>query len=131
MKVHFKSIAGGAVVLLLSVVASCHSNDSPRPLPRSSDAAGALADSTVDALIAAQLAQALKIDPMTRDAEIQVAVAQGRARLSGFVQNAAAKLRAGELAQQASGIVAVENRLILRYHANLETGPLGDVRVRL
>lgn len=68
---------------------------------------------------------------MTRDADIQVVVAQRRARLSGFVENAAAKLRAGELAQQAQGIVAVENRLILRYHADMSANPLGDARVRL
>jgi osmotically-inducible protein OsmY len=84
-----------------------------------------------DALLASALATALKSDPETREADIQVAVTQGRARLSGFVANAATKLRAGDLVQQTPCISAVDNRLILRYHAGLVPDPLGDARVRL
>src|SRR5204862_8235942 len=115
-------------------MAGCNRADNPRP--RAGDlelnrAATAAAIPTADALLAAGLMSALKVDPITRDADIQVVVAQGHVRLSGFVRNAAAKLRAGELAQQAQGIVAVENRLILRYHADMSANPLGDARVRL
>jgi osmotically-inducible protein OsmY len=120
-------------LLLALAAAGCRSGENPQPV-RSADLSARQQTAALyatDALLANQLAAALKVDPMTQDAEIQVAVTQGHARLSGFVNNAAAKLRAGELAQQADGIVAVENRLILRYHANLATDPLGGSRVRL
>jgi osmotically-inducible protein OsmY len=90
-----------------------------------------LAHLNPDSALAARVLAVIKADPAMREAEIQVTVSEGRARLSGFVGNAAAKLRAAELAQQATGVVGVENRLILRYHAGLMPGVLGEVRVRI
>jgi osmotically-inducible protein OsmY len=129
----FGTIAAAVFCATIGLV-GCEPTNSPRPRADDSalsDAAAAAVVPAQDAVMAAELVSALKIDPITRDADIQVVVARGHARLSGFVQNAAAKLRAGELAQQAQGIVAVENRLILRYRADMSANPLGDARVRL
>lgn len=124
------SVAAG-VLLLGAALAGC----APQPPPRSAGDAAAhtveLAHSNPDSLLAARVLTAIKADPAMREAEIQVTVSQGRARLSGFVGNAAAKLRAAELAQQAEGVIGVENRLILRYHAGVMPQILGDVRVRI
>jgi len=84
-----------------------------------------------DALRNAALMSALKSDPLTRDADIQVSVEGGRVRLSGFVDNAATRLRAGALAAQIDGVAAVENRLILRHRADIAPDPIGDARVYL
>lgn len=120
------------LALALGLTAGCGQTDTvpPRAVehkPHVHTADRLLADD----LHAARLLTVLKTDPLTRDAEIQLVVTQGRARLSGFVENAAIKLRAGELILQAEGISAVDNRLILRYHAGDTTAPLADVRVRL
>ena len=127
-------MGAGAALLAAVAIVGCNRTDNPRPrasefeLNRTAVASNV---ATADALLAAGLMSALRVDPVTRDSDIQVVVAQGHVRLTGFVHNAAAKLRAGELAQQAQGIVAVENRLILRYHADMSANPLGEARVRL
>ena len=88
-------------------------------------------DHARDALLAARLTDLIKSDPATSDVEIYVSVSEGHARLSGFVDTAAAKLRAGVLASDTDGIDAVDNRLILRYRADIERDPIGDARVYL
>lgn len=127
------AIAWTTALLVLATIVSCKSatqttgllDPSVGPYPAST----AVLDH--DALLAARVTSLLQTDPMMRGAEIRVSVSQGRARLSGFVGNAAAKLRAAELTQRAEGIYTVENRLILRYRANLSIDPLNNVRVRL
>lgn len=84
-----------------------------------------------NALAAARLTEALRKDATTADAQIYVSVSGTRARLSGFVDTAATKLRAGVLAARTDGIEDVDNRLILRHRADASQNPLGDVRVRL
>lgn len=84
-----------------------------------------------DALLAAHLVTALKSDPVIQNAEIQVSVSNGHVRLIGFVDSAAARLRAGALAQATGGIEGVENRLILRHRADTGPDPIGDARVYL
>jgi osmotically-inducible protein OsmY len=122
---------GTSVLLLGAALAGC----APHTPPRSAGDAAAhtveLAHVNPDSALAARVLAAIKADPAMREAEIQVTVSEGRARLSGFVGNAAAKLRAAELAQQATGVVGVENRLILRYHVGLTPGVLGEVRFRI
>ena len=100
--------------------------------PISDARAAAIApDVAHDALLAARLADRLQSDPATSEVAIYVSVSEGRARLSGFVDNAAAKLRAGALAAETAGIEAVENRLIVRNRAGVKNDPLGDARVYL
>lgn len=122
---------GASVLLLGAALAGC----APQTPPRSPGEAAAhtveLAHANPDSALAARVLAAIKADPAMREAEIQVTVSQGRARLSGFVGNAAAKLRAAELAQQATGVMGVENRLILRYHADVGSGVLGEARFRI
>lgn len=84
-----------------------------------------------DALLAARLADRLQNDPETSNLKIFVSVSEGRARLSGFVDKAATKLRAGALAADTVGIDSVENRLILRHRADVKDDPIGDARVYL
>lgn len=84
-----------------------------------------------DALLAARLTDRLQNDPDTSNLKIFVSVSEGRARLSGFVENAATKLRAGALAAETVGIDSVENRLILRHRADVKDDPIGDARVYL
>ena len=94
-------------------------------------AAETKSDGTRDALLVARLTDKLQGDPATSEREIYISVSQGRARLSGFVDSAAAKLRAGALAAETAGIDTVENRLILRYRADMKDDPIGDARVYL
>lgn len=84
-----------------------------------------------DALLAARVTETLRSDPTTDNAEIYVSVSDGHARLSGFVETAAIKLRAGVLAAATDGIHDVDNRLILRYHADASQNPFGDAHVHL
>jgi osmotically-inducible protein OsmY len=122
-------------VSLLAWMAGCESqsgallSSTGSQAPRYSLAAEA--GSAHDELLAARLLTALKNDAVTREVEIQVSVSQRRARLSGFVDSAAAKLRAGVLAAETEGIESVENRLILRYHAGIADDPIGSARVHL
>jgi osmotically-inducible protein OsmY len=84
-----------------------------------------------DALLAARLTDELKSDATTGDLEIYVSVSQAHARLSGFVDTAAEKLRAGALASTTDGIESVDNRLILRYRTDAFQDPIAGARVRL
>lgn len=84
-----------------------------------------------DALLAAHLTDKLKSDATTGDLEIYVSVSQAHARLSGFVDTAAEKLRAGALASAIEGMEGVDNRLILRYRADALQDPIAGARVRL
>jgi osmotically-inducible protein OsmY len=84
-----------------------------------------------DALLVARLTDLLQGDPTTRELDIYVSVSEGRVRLSGFVDSAAAKLRAGALASETPGIESVENRLILRHSADIKDDPIGNARVYL
>lgn len=122
------------VAFALIAITACGSTSEPRMgFGHDSRIYHASHDETLnaDALLAARLKMALDSDPLTRSTTIHVAVKQGRARLSGFVPNAAAKLRATDLVQQVEGVAAVENRLILRYHADARNDPFGDARVYL
>lgn len=96
--------------------------------PGTGQALGAL---TIDALRAARIAAALDKDASTRGAGIRVTVEHGRARLSGFVERAAARLRAARLAEQADGIIDVDNRLILPYRPSATIDRIAGARVLL
>lgn len=70
-------------------------------------------------------------DPLLRSAEIRLTVLSGGVRLHGFVHNAAAKLRAAELAREITGLSAVENRLIVRRPPGMAQMPLAEARIYL
>lgn len=128
------ALAAGAVSLLIGCEnATLSTAQSPERLSaiRAAYASSGNPDIARDAVLAAQLADKLQNDPTTGDAKIFVSVSEGRARLSGFVDNAATKLRAGVLAAETTGIESVENRLILRHRADIDSNPIGDARVYL
>lgn len=86
---------------------------------------------TPDTLRAARIAAALNTDISTRGATIHVTVVQGHARLSGFVDRAAGRLRAAELAKRSEGVIDVENRLILPYRPSPAADAVVTARVLL
>lgn len=127
-----RTVEVAAVAAIVGVVVGCAATDrDPEVAARGiAPQEATSAPAAADVLLASRLRAALETDLGAQQADIQVSVSQGRARLSGFVSNAAARLRAADLARQAEGIVAVDNRLILRHHAEVG-GPLKDVRVLL
>ena len=128
------ALAAGAVTLLIGCEnATLSTAQSPERLSaiRAAYASSGNPDIARDAVLAAQLTDKLKNDPTTSDAKIYVSVSEGRARLSGFVDDAATKLRAGALASETTGIESVENRLILRHRVDVNNNPIGDARVYL
>lgn len=126
--------AGPAVALLVASALAGAGCDYRRPaaMPAGVVASGASAiEQATDYVLADRLQAALERDPITSDADIQVSVARGRVRLGGFVDSAAAKLRAGVLATETEGVVSVDNRLIQRHHAGVTPDPIRGARVHL
>lgn len=122
-----------AAAAALALTAGC---DSPRATISRVDLGAYAGDAgaaalTADGLLTARLQAMLADDPITREADIHVSVAQARVRLSGFVDSAATKLRAGVLAAEIEGVEGVDNRLIQRHHAGVVPDPLGGARVHL
>lgn len=118
----------------LTLVAAYGATDVARTVVvenRASEMERAVSALTPDVLLAARITAALKADATTRSAEIRVVVANGRARLTGFVDRAAARLRAAELAQRAGGVIDVENHLILPYRPRVTAAAITGARVLL
>jgi osmotically-inducible protein OsmY len=67
-----------------------------------------------DSVIAAQIKTALFKDPQTSGFDIDVNAYRGVVQLSGFVDTAAQKRRAGELAQRNESVISVHNDLIVK-----------------
>ena len=66
-----------------------------------------------DKEIAARVKTRLYADPMTKGTEVEVQALRGVVQLSGFVDNQAAKNRAGEIAASTPGVAQVYNNLLL------------------
>ena len=66
-----------------------------------------------DKEIAARVKTRLYSDPTTKGTEIEVQSLRGVVQLSGFVDNQAARNRAGEIASTTPGVVQVYNNLLL------------------
>lgn len=115
-----------AVALAAALLGGC------APTEEASRRAAAGAPSTADRLLEMRIVNALQRDDAMHEAQIQVSVNRGQVRLSGFVANAAARLRATDLARQhAEGAAAVTNRLILRQQAGSAADPFAGAVVRL
>lgn len=67
-----------------------------------------------DSVITTQIEAALFKDPQTSGFDIDVNTYRGVVQLSGFVDTAAQKRRAGELAQNNDGVISVHNDLIVK-----------------
>ncbi len=66
-----------------------------------------------DKEIAARVKTRLYADPSTKGTEIEVQSLRGVVQLSGFVDNQAARNRAGEIAASTPGVMQVYNNLLL------------------
>jgi hypothetical protein len=77
---------------------------------RGNQTAGAYAK---DKQINARVKTAMYADPLVKGTEVEVITLNGVVQLSGFVNNAAEKERAGEIAASVPGVVKVYNNIIL------------------
>lgn len=82
------------------------------------DAAGGMMDGANhyvdDATITANVKAKLVADPTTKAYEISVETLNATVQLSGFVQSAEEKSKAGEIAEAVEGVRSVKNDLILK-----------------
>src|SRR5262245_5401745 len=89
---------------------------------RTHKSAGAHVDHTVTT---ASVKSALIADPVTKAHQIDVEVFKGTVQLNGFVDTAASKERATEVARKTKGVTAVHNNLTVR----TDGGPSGSEAV--
>jgi hyperosmotically inducible protein len=94
-----------AVMIVLSLAAvACAST-------RTTKSAGEQVDDTVTT---ASVKSALIADPVTKAHQIDVEVFKGTVQLNGFVDTAASKTRATEVAKGAKGVTSVRNNLTVK-----------------
>ena len=93
-----------AVAALIVIVSACAST-------RTQQAPGEVID---DSVITTKVKASLVEDPVTKARQIEVETFRGTVQLSGFVDTAASKARAGELARQTRGARNVKNSLEVR-----------------
>jgi hyperosmotically inducible protein len=89
---------------------------------RTQKSAGEQVDDTVTT---AAVKSALIADPTTKAHQIDVETFKGTVQLNGFVDSAASKERASEVARKQKGVTAVRNNLTVR----TDGGPSGSERV--
>jgi osmotically-inducible protein OsmY len=96
-------IAGGTV--------ACTSTPEEGPAESTAANAGRVVD---DSVITAKVKSALVADPVTKAHQINVETFQGAVQLSGFVDDAAARSRATQVAREVEGVRDVKNSLQVR-----------------
>jgi hyperosmotically inducible protein len=67
-----------------------------------------------DKTISTKVKTALYEDPVVKGTQVNVNTFQGVVQLSGFVENETQKERAGQIAQQAKGVRAVHNDIVVQ-----------------
>ena len=67
-----------------------------------------------DASISTQVRSQIIADPNVKLSQVDVTTLKGEVQLSGFVQNAAAKARAQQIAAGVGGVKAVRNDIVIR-----------------
>ena len=72
------------------------------------------AEVIADGIITAKIRSALLADPLTGGYSIHIASVRARIRLDGFVEFAAVRQRALQIAAQVEGVVLVEDLLEIR-----------------
>jgi hyperosmotically inducible protein len=78
-----------------------------------------------DSVTTGRVKAALVADPVTKAHQIDVETFKGTVQLNGFVDSAAGKERAGEVARNTKGVTAVRNNLTVR----ADGGPSASERV--
>ncbi len=94
-----------AAALLVGTLAACTSES------RTSETTGEYVD---DATITTKVKAALVAEPGLKSTQIGVETYKDVVQLSGFVDNPAAKTRAGEVAGGVKGVKSVSNNLIVK-----------------
>src|SRR3954468_10320716 len=106
-----------AVIVLASLaVAACAST-------RTSKSAGEQVD---DSVTTAAVKTALIADPVTKAHQIDVETFKGTVQLNGFVDTAASKERATEVAKSTRGVREVHNNLTVKAAGDRDTGEVVD-----
>jgi osmotically-inducible protein OsmY len=108
-----KRISAVALAALVSITAvGCSTTSDERGATEQTAAnVGRVVD---DSVITGKVKAALVADPTTKAHQIEVETFKGTVQLSGFVENADARRRAGELAKNVEGVRDVKNSLALR-----------------
>lgn len=106
-----------AVMIVVSLAAvACAST-------RTTKSAGEQVDDTVTT---AAVKAALVADPTTKAHQIDVETFKGTVQLNGFVDSAASKARATEVARNAKGVTTVRNNLTVRTDPRSTSGVVDD-----
>jgi len=79
-----------------------------------------------DTVTTAEVKAALIKDPVAKAGQIDVEVFKGTVQLNGFVDSAANKERAGEVARKTKGVTAVHNNLTVKTDMDRPTGQVVD-----
>ena len=109
MSLRIKAFAVAAFASLVAV--GCASHDERGTAERTAANAGRVVD---DSVITGKVKAALVADPTTKAHQIEVETFKGTVQLSGFVDDAAARTRAVEVAKNIEGVKNVKNDLALR-----------------
>ena len=104
----FRNLGIAGVLLAALGATACAATQTQRSTGEAVD------DTVITSTIKASLVQ----DPTTKARQIEVETYRGVVQLSGFVDTAASKSRAEELAQKTKGVTRVDNNLVVR---NTET----------
>jgi osmotically-inducible protein OsmY len=99
------------VALMAGGMVACSSTPKEGPAENAGAEAGRVVD---DSVITAKVKSALVADPTTKAHQINVETFQGTVQLSGFVDDAAARSRATQVAQGVEGVRDVKNSLQVR-----------------
>jgi hyperosmotically inducible protein len=110
-----KGFVSAVMVVMAMAMVACAST-------RTTKSAGEQVDDTVTT---AAVKSALIADPTTKAHQIDVEVFKGTVQLNGFVDSAAGKERATEVAKKQKGVTAVRNNLTVR----ADGGPSASERV--
>jgi osmotically-inducible protein OsmY len=107
-----KSAAFLLTALAAVGMVACSSTSSKEgPAERTASNAGRVID---DSAITAKVKSALAADPTTKAHQINVETFHGTVQLSGFVDDAKARARAGQVARDIQGVKDVQNSLEVR-----------------
>tara|TARA_R110000787_G_scaffold211281_3_gene321131 strand:+ start:75756 stop:76070 length:315 start_codon:yes stop_codon:yes gene_type:complete len=93
-----------AVIALLFTVAACEATSGR-------ETAGEYID---DSTITTKVKAALLNEPALKSMQIDVTTFKNVVQLSGFVDNSATKVRAGQIARSTEGVTNVKNDLVVR-----------------
>jgi osmotically-inducible protein OsmY len=106
-----RSSAALLIAMLAGGVVACTSNPESGPVESTAANAGRVVD---DSAITAKVKAALVGDSTTKAYQIGVTTFQGKVQLSGFVDDAEARRRASQVAENVEGVRDVENNLEIR-----------------